>query len=434
MAMRPLEVKIDADVRGAQRGLDTLSSSLDDVVRDLDQVADAGDDAARDLSSDFRNIARDAKRYGDDAGDGLKKGLKEGTDDFKQEAAQSGRETAASFSGGFDDVTDLVQEVAANAFAGFGPAGAAAGIAAAAGIGLVTAAFQASQEQAEKLKQDAADWAQAYIDSGGRVLTASTIIAKAQDILTDSDKWTEAQTNAENWGTSVETAAAAMAGSTTAIDQVKRSLDEQGAAADLAEQKVKNWGGANAGLAPDVAAARKSYDDGKAALDALTGSMSLGAQQADVYSYFLRDMAANTEGAITVTDEFGDKITTLPDGKTIYVDAETGQATDSLDAIETKQYSVNFTATATEADEEAERFRNRVERDKAPVAPIDADTTKADSAVKKSKDEAKKDVTFGLGVNVGGANTALQGLWDRWNNKTVTLKARIVDPQGRQIL
>ncbi len=73
---------------------------------------------------------------------------KSGMDDFKQEANQTARESAASFDGSAESIVDVFQEVAANAFQGFGPAGAVAGLAIAAGIGLGVKAFEDGQASA----------------------------------------------------------------------------------------------------------------------------------------------------------------------------------------------------------------------------------------------------------------------------------------------
>jgi hypothetical protein len=68
--------------------------------------------------------------------------------------------------------------------------------------------------------------------------------------------------------------------------------------------------------------------------------MDIGQQTAGYYSRMLRDLAANTDGAKSIVDEFGDSITSLPDGTTIYIDAETGRATTKVDDIKQKIYSI----------------------------------------------------------------------------------------------
>jgi hypothetical protein len=63
----------------------------------------------------------------------------------------------------------MFQETAANAFAGFGPAGAAAGLAVAAGIGIAVTQMQAGAEAANEMKTQAIDLAGQIVEAGGRI-------------------------------------------------------------------------------------------------------------------------------------------------------------------------------------------------------------------------------------------------------------------------
>jgi hypothetical protein len=205
---RPVSIPIVSDVAGFLRGTKDVEGALDDVADSLDDLSreaqNAGDDAGRALSDGIEDGARDAEKALDDVGksDGLdrvgenaeqaakevetaaekmersfkdafdtakkesdgaskkigtdsRKGFddaSEGAREFKDEANSTARESAASFDGSAASITDTFQEIAANAFAGFGPAGAAAGLAAAAGIGLVVSAFDKSKERAQELR------------------------------------------------------------------------------------------------------------------------------------------------------------------------------------------------------------------------------------------------------------------------------------------
>jgi len=130
---------IDRDLDAAQRATKNLKAETKDA-------ADAIEDA-------FRRSYKKAKGDADDATDKMKHGFRE----VGEEAGSSGREAAASFSGGFDDVADFIQETAANAFGGFGPIGAAAGLAAAIGLGIATAKIEELTEKVESLQQVASE-------------------------------------------------------------------------------------------------------------------------------------------------------------------------------------------------------------------------------------------------------------------------------------
>jgi hypothetical protein len=180
-AVAELKLDLAVDARQAVKGVDNFADALDDVVDSLEDVAKAGDKAEDGLVDSFRDIARKAKIAGDDAGDnlgkglrkgaseGLKKGTSEGLKEAGDEAASSGREAAASFSGGFEDVADFVQETLANALGGFGPMGAAAGVALAAILGTVLSGAQAAQDRLNEAREAAGDLASTLYENNGRL-------------------------------------------------------------------------------------------------------------------------------------------------------------------------------------------------------------------------------------------------------------------------
>lgn len=272
------ELKIDllADTRDFQRGvqdaekeLAQVSDALDDVARDgdstarklersFDDVSDAaresGDEASSRLERSFKDIADSARKSGDDAGDGLKKGIDKGSDaagEFADEAKSSAKESAASFSGEFEDVGDLIQEVAANAFAGFGPLGAAAGIAAAVGIGAITAALAAGGEQSDEMKQKIADLGAEFIETGGigeRSMEGAIDALKEMATTTEEGETSLAALRklARESGSDFEDLAAAFIGSgedaTKAYEEALETLTElQDAAANAPQEDPEKF-------------------------------------------------------------------------------------------------------------------------------------------------------------------------------------------------
>lgn len=164
-----LKIDIAANTRQAATQVKSLGDDLETVVDALDDVGRGGDRTGDKLEKTLKDVERRAK----DAGDGIKKGLgggiKEGLDEAKNEAGQSGREAAASFGGGFEDIVDFVQETAANAFSGFGPIGAAAGIAVAAAIGTLMSNAATAQEKLNEARESAADLASTMYQNGGKL-------------------------------------------------------------------------------------------------------------------------------------------------------------------------------------------------------------------------------------------------------------------------
>lgn len=217
---------------------DELERSLDKFRKEgsaaFEEVANEAEDAGkkidRDLTKALDDLGGEAKKAGDDIGRGVGDGFdsaKQGMGDFKDEAASSGREAAASFSGEFDDVSDLVQEVAANAFGGFGPLGMAAGMAAAVGIGLLTAEMERAKERAQETAEGVADLTGELIDMGRSSIGPEQVdealkkaATTAEDGKVQLDEWVQI---AERAGINVSDFLRGMAGDSEAA---ARSLSE----------------------------------------------------------------------------------------------------------------------------------------------------------------------------------------------------------------
>jgi hypothetical protein len=215
---KPYEVSLVSNTRGFVQGLDQAGDAVEKIGDSLDDVATVADksgkkagdsladgidrgtkDAIRSeekLERSFRDLADEASKRSRDAGDDIDKNIRRGTAgasegirDFKQEAKQNAEEVATSFDGSADSIKDGFQSVAATAFAGFGPAGAVAGLAAAAGIGLIGTAFENQGEKAEELAQKSSDMADRIIESGGRVLTAELEQETISEAARDPKSW-----------------------------------------------------------------------------------------------------------------------------------------------------------------------------------------------------------------------------------------------------
>lgn len=359
--------KSDDDIRESLRDMGYSADNAKKAVGQLgDDFKDAGRDGARGvekLEDALKDAQRETRDLGDDAdkaGNDIRKGMKraeDGVDEFGREAESTAKESAASFDGSAESIVDAFQEVAANAFAGFGPAGVVAGLAAALGIGAAVSGFEAVNEAEQASRERAAEWAQAFVEAGGKVLNAAVTSAKALDIATDDEKFKTAGDNAKNWGVDVSVAIAAMAGEKWALDTVNQSLiDSEEKVADAYDKAQGQY----SGLAGSLDKANIEAERGRDAFNKLSEELALGGQQFDAYSSYLIAMSEHTEGATRVTDEFGDTVVTLPDGKQIYIDAETRQATDNVSSIEKKVYgikdknvNVNVTSSGTSSAQNA---------------------------------------------------------------------------------
>lgn len=169
MATRPLKVVADVDETPAIRGLKKLED-------EFENVGDAADDSADDIARSYK-----------DAGKKVEKSLTHAFKEAGGEAHSSGKEAAASFSGGFDDVADFVQETIANAFEGFGPVGAAAGLVIAGAIGASLQGLADAQERLEEARDAARDLAETLFENQGKVPLAEQV-SKVFDVITKERK------------------------------------------------------------------------------------------------------------------------------------------------------------------------------------------------------------------------------------------------------
>jgi len=240
-------------------GVDDMVEALEDLETEVKQVQKDGDKSLEKLESSFAEAAKASKDAGNDIKKGLGKGTKDGVKeaegglkDFKQEALSTAKESAASFDGSAESIVDSFQEVAANAFEGFGPAGAVAGLAVAAGIGIATSEFTKTQEQAQAAKDRINEFGLAIIESGQDIAGLESFQEALKLIITNADgataKIDDLEKFTKKYGkqTEISTAQMAMAyaGDQDAIDQVTKSLE---AAIKAEEEKTfTTQAGANA--------------------------------------------------------------------------------------------------------------------------------------------------------------------------------------------
>jgi hypothetical protein len=235
------EVQIGADAKAFDKGIrDGVIEPLQDAEKALEDLGkssgpeqlerdlkDAQKETER-LADDTKDTAREIDRAYKQAGQDIKKGVGDGLQEATGEAKQSGREAAASFSGEWDDVGDFIQETAANAFGGFGPLGAAAGIAAAAGIGVITNTILSQQEAADELKERLSAAYQAAAEEGRNYLDTAQIVAEASDLMFNKDRadeWKQVQADAKQLGLETYDVIAANAGQTDKQREVQAAIN-----------------------------------------------------------------------------------------------------------------------------------------------------------------------------------------------------------------
>ena len=315
------------------RGPEELERGMRDAQRRTEDLKDETKQTADAIEREFKRAYRETRNAADDGLSGVSRKGEEVSGELKQNLG----ETFSSFRGDLEDLPQIAQDVFGGIAAGAGTVTTSLGLAGIAGaIGLVIGGLMQAQEEQRKNEEAANDWADAFQEAGSRVLDTSTIVARGQDIL--RDRMDEVKRNTELWGVSQSTAIAAMAGSQSALDEVRDSI--AGMTAEMERQQRTEMQDEWAEYSAELTDLQSRVYEGSAAFDEMTARMDEGAEKANTYSFFLRDIANSTEGATREVDEFGDTVVTLPDGKKIYIDAETGQATDATEAIERKVYGI----------------------------------------------------------------------------------------------
>ncbi len=249
--------KLEGEMRDAQRATEKTTDEVEDLKK---RLKDVGDEAKRSVGDKTRKATDDAS---------------EGMEELKDEGTGTAKEVAASFDGSMESIAGGFQEVAANAFSGFGPAGAAAGIAAAAGLGLVMAAFTEQQEAADELKERITSAYRTAIEEGQSYLSEAQIIEAALDIL-QSDRAEKLRENAEKLGVAFNTVLRAEAGDYEALEEViaaaeKAQSDRFAAGAREAgdrSMQIDTEIGSIEGIIRSLEDQKKVHDDSKAAAEA----------------------------------------------------------------------------------------------------------------------------------------------------------------------
>jgi hypothetical protein len=323
MASGRITIPVGLETTGVKKGAKDAERSLEKLE---DAVGDAGKGGARDLDKiedELVDVQRQSKKTGDDVGRNLDDGFK----DAGKEAHSSGKEAAASFSGGFDDVTGFLQETAANAFEGFGKAGAAAGLVAAAGIGLVTAAFEAAHEKELALEEKANDLANAYIEAGTTVLDQMALASRVADIATSSEQGDK--DNIRDLTKALgdrSLALRVLAGDTTALATAQGILNGKRDKLDDANF-ITQTGKRKSALGEE----KEAVEDLVRILGDQSKIQKTAKQTAKDYSNALKGMVNDTKSATLEVDEFGNQLYTLPSGVQVVVDAKTGQASTNVE-------------------------------------------------------------------------------------------------------
>lgn len=208
------------DAKGELKDLGKAGKSAgDDVERGMRDGQDAAEKLDRKADEAFDAISAGARKSGKDVGKSQKQGFEEaseGAETFKENAGANAKEVAASFDGSAESISDGFQGLAAEMLEGFGPAGLAAGVMVAVGIGLATTKLQGMAEENTAAKEAAMELGAAYADVGGDISKldiGGVITAWGREV--QEDNWLtfwkdEAQSNFQEYAGYAEDAGVAV--------------------------------------------------------------------------------------------------------------------------------------------------------------------------------------------------------------------------------
>lgn len=342
-----IRLGVAADTREFDRGIKQgIIDPLEDATDALRDLAKDGDRAGSDLERSMRDqqdetkklereykelgntIKSSSRKAGKDIDDGIGDGLDkagDGLNDFKDEARDTAREGAASFSGEWTDVGDVVQETLANGLAGLGPIGAAAGIAAAVGFGTLLARVQADAEAAEAR---VATMYEKFIESGLSWITEEQIQEGIKDIASDTDKYTDALNKASDMGVDVADVLRALAGDTDAYNSILKKGQDNLAAMEAEQQKNIDAGkGLDSVLQGQIDAQYKANKAWKEQ----SAEMQKAKEKADQVREALRGATNQMQDAAAKAAGLRKEIVNFPDGKTI-----TFRVDDNISSLSTR--------------------------------------------------------------------------------------------------
>lgn len=402
MASKGIVINFLSDVRDFLRGTGDVEEALDDVVDSLEDVSKEGDQAAEKLADSFKDnmkeVSRAAREAGDGIGSDLNRGSKraqEGMKDLREESLSTAKESAASFDGSAESIVDSFQEIAANAFIGFGAAGVAAGLAAAGGIGIASAAILAAEEEAKAAKDRVGELGLAIIESGSDVAGVNAFKDSLEGIITNADdaavKVDDLRKLTKKYGDQVPSVAefaTAYAGNADAIESVTEQLE---AAIKAEEDKTfKTKAGADA--------SREKQEAYQGEIDKLQGIQEEAELAAQIEEEWLAaggaEAQAKADAIGTINAAYDDVVGSILD----YKDEETGLLDTQafIDAIKArqdqlKQYQTDLASMGLTTEQKSALDDMGIEAASAYLEGIKSGTPEQAQFLKDSLTEAAKD-------------------------------------------
>lgn len=284
--------------------LDRAKRAVDEVIDSTDQLGDAAKQASDDAAA---------------AGDDIASGLSDGAADAGDSITELGSIARDVLAGDFASATE-------SAIGSLGGLAAAAGVGGAVGGAIITALAAVAgavvaewQRAAEETEQRISDMYDDMTESGNKYLSATYLISAANALIADDEQIRKAQAYADILGLELPTVIGALVGSTEDLATAQAAVNDQ-----------------IAGLGDEAGIAQSILYDFRDEIDGIGDSVETAGGKAstlDAFQTHLLEAEAAAGRATTAVDEFGNMVYTLPDGKTVTIDAATGKATTDVNTF-----------------------------------------------------------------------------------------------------
>lgn len=229
MAGAKLDITADTSqfkkgMKGAEDIIESVGETFDDLAKDAEGASDKMEksfaDYARETKQEASKLGREVSGTQDKAAVDVDKA----NDRMASSAQSKSREVAASFDGSAESIVTGFQGAAAEMFEGFGPAGVAAGLVAAAGIGIVTKQLEEQKEAAAEAAQASWDMAQEMVEAGVYMVTEAQKVDAFKALVGDEEERKKVQEDLDNIGVSWTDFIAAQVGLGDKRETVERQI------------------------------------------------------------------------------------------------------------------------------------------------------------------------------------------------------------------
>ena len=311
----------DVPLARAKRAVEEVADAAKDAGDDVDQSLSKGSTRAGDSVSELGSIARDVLQG-----------------DFGSAA-----ESAASALMGLAGVVT----------------GGAVGGAIATALGSIVGSWVSEWNRAaEESAQHVSDMYDDMTESGNRYLSQAYLIAAANELIADEGKLAKARKLSEFLGGDLNTAIGAMIGSSSDLAIAQQAVSDQ---LDIVGSKVQSYSTLQGDAASETQRTFAELQNLRGELNGVGDSLDSAGSKADAlsgYQIHLMDAEVAAGRATKEIDAFGDAVYKMPDGKTVYVDAETGRATQDIQAIEDKVFQPKQVDVVMKVDDsEVQKWR-----------------------------------------------------------------------------